>query len=83
VISYTLLFLLIDIPVTGLLHDNLVFYIFVGIMIVALAVIEMYRLEQSIPDATAFASESAFARSSVDGIGSYESSLTADNQEDK
>ena len=83
VISYTLLFFLIDIPVTGLLHDNLVFYIFVGVMIVALAVIEMYRLEQSIPDATAFASESAFARSSVDGIGSYESSLTADNQEDK
>ena len=83
VVGYTPLFVLVEIPVTGLLRDNLVFYVSVGIMIVALAIIEMYRLEQSTADAAAFASESAFARSSVDGIGSYNSPLVSNNKESK
>jgi hypothetical protein len=83
VVGYTPLFVLVEIPVTGLLRDNLVFYVSVGIMIVALAMIEMYRLEQSTADAAAFASESAFARSSVDGIGSYNSPLVSNDKESK
>jgi hypothetical protein len=82
VMGYIPLFMFIDIPVTGLLHDGHVLYIIVGVMIIALAATEIYRLEQSTPDVAAFASGSAFAHISPDRIESHDSPLVADTEED-
>ncbi|ERG90239.1 MAG: hypothetical protein J07HQW1_00257 [Haloquadratum walsbyi J07HQW1] len=82
VVFYAFLFTLIDVPITGLLYDNRIFYLIVGVLIIALATIEMYRLEQSIPDPETFAGESIFAYTSSGDIDPTDSPLVADTDED-
>ena len=81
-VFYAVLFVLVDIPPEGLLHSGHGPAVFLGGAAVALALIEMYRFERSIPDSAAFARESAFANASLDDADLDGSPLVSDAEED-
>lgn len=82
-IFYATIYVLVDVPASGLIPDDPVPYALVGIVVVGLAAVELRRLEASIPDSAAFARESVFANVSVDGADIDDSPLVADREEDR
>ncbi|GAB7012277.1 poly-gamma-glutamate biosynthesis protein PgsC/CapC [Halolamina salina] len=80
---YATIYVLVDVPPSGLISDHPVPYALVGIVVVGLAAVELRRLEASIPDAAAFARESVFANVSVDGADIDDSPLVAETEEER
>ena len=80
---YTVLLLIVDVPASGLIDSVSPVYALLGGSVLALGAVELYRLEQSIPDAGAFARHSVFASVSVDGADAADSPLVDGREEDR
>ena len=75
VVFYALLFLVIDIPPRGVLHDRALGYALLGTLAVGLGAVEVYRLEQSRPKRSSFARASVFAGVDAGGADAADSPL--------
>lgn len=80
VVFYAVLIVGVGIPPGGLFHDTGAGYLLVGALTIGLAVVELYRLEQSRPSLTDFAHASVFAEVDVDGADSENSPLVDTGQ---
>lgn len=81
VVFYTVLLLAVDVPAAGLIRSITPVYALLGGSALALGAVELYRLEQSIPDADAFARHSVFASVDVDGADASDSPLVDGREE--
>jgi hypothetical protein len=72
---YAVLILFVDIPPSGLFYHNETTYFLLGSIAIGLAIMELYRLEQSRPSLTDFARASVFAKVDIDGADTATSPL--------
>lgn len=81
VLFYAVLVVVVDVPPGGLLYSFEPVFLVVGLAVVGLAAVAVYRLERSLPDATAFAQASVFANAEVDGATLVDSPLVRNEEE--
>jgi len=70
VVFYAALFVVVDVPPSGLFYDTRLLYVVAAVLVVGLAARDVYRLERSRPSLTAFARNSVFAELGADGANS-------------
>lgn len=81
VVFYAIILRFVDVPPSGLVQSIDPATALLGLLVVASGARELYRLEQSIPDADAFARESVFASVNIDGVDVEESPLVASEED--
>ena len=77
VVFYALLFLVVESPQRGVFQGPGLGYALLGTLSIGLGVLEVYRLEQSRPEQSAFARASVFAGVDADGSAAVDSPLVS------
>ncbi|GGJ16190.1 hypothetical protein GCM10008995_27540 [Halobellus salinus] len=81
VVFYAGLLVFIDVPETGLLYHAELAYATLGAVVIALALFEVYRLEQARPSRAEFAQASVFVKADTDGPDAATSPLVDGSHE--